>query len=134
VSGTFKAGVQYGDWKGTAAADDSDQTKIRQKLEQQGKIKADEYLVGIELWVGENHHNRIDKQKIHIHAYVYDGTQRGDDLTRIISQLNGEPLPVRREDLSLSLEEFVGLFKRFAVTLTRSNLDLIDHEYELTNE
>ena len=134
MSETFKASVQYGDWKGTAAADDSDQIKIRQALEQQGKIKANEYLVGIELWVGENHHNRIEKEKIQIHAYVYEGTQSGNDLTKVISQLNGEPLHVRREDLSLTLEEFVGLFKRFALMLTRSNLDLIDHEYELTTE
>ena len=30
---TFKAGVQYGDWKGTSAADDSDQDRLYDWIE-----------------------------------------------------------------------------------------------------
>jgi len=41
---TFNASVQYGDWKGTAAADRADQNDPDHWLEKSGKKNPDEFL------------------------------------------------------------------------------------------
>jgi hypothetical protein len=50
----FKASVQYGDLKGTSAADRAHKADAESWLKEQKLSQEGEFLVGIELWVGEN--------------------------------------------------------------------------------
>ncbi len=52
VMGYFKASTQYGDWKGTAAADDP-QSSLRELLADKGLIKPGEFLIAATLHVSE---------------------------------------------------------------------------------
>jgi hypothetical protein len=131
----FTASVQYGDWKGTAAADNSDPmaASVDRYLKKKGLLKGG-FLLAVQLFVGENHENKLSKP--YIRAYVleeqldYEGVEK--HLAELESQ--GEPIPVRELTIEMSLEEFVALFKRFEVMLTWHNLPLKDREYSVTNE
>ncbi len=121
----FKASVQYGDWEGTAAADDLDKDDLRDYLRQQNLISEKEFLIAVKLRIGENHPGRVMQPSVT--AIVYDSV----DYDTVAGKLQREPDPlsVREVQLELSLEEFIGMFKRFSVTLSSRGLDLIEREY-----
>ncbi|HEX8624506.1 MAG TPA: hypothetical protein VF782_05440 [Allosphingosinicella sp.] len=121
---SFKAGVQYGDFEGSAAADRADQGDLGDYLRNNGLLQPGEFLVGAEVWIGENHGGVVKAPFISalvVEAPDYDGAVR--------DVLNQDPVPVRKIDLPLSLNEFIGLFKRFAVTLTIRGGELTDKDY-----
>src|SRR5258706_4619532 len=105
----LKASVQYDDWEGTAAADESDGVKMRDLLEKAGAIKPGEFLVAIEAFVGETHKGRLEKP--HIDALLFNGK----DFDTVAAGLSGtpDPLSLRKGRVDLSLEQFMGLFKLF---------------------
>ncbi len=123
---TIKASVTYGDWEGTAAADESDGVKMRDLLTQSGVINTDEFVVAIELFVGESHNGKVEKP--HIQALLLK-KDRFDSAAAAIKSMP-DTLPLRKVRVDLTLEEFIGLFKRFSVTLSRSGLDLVGRKYE----
>lgn len=123
---TIKASVQYGDWEGTAAADESDGVKMRQLLEKSGALKAEEFVVAIELFVGESHRGKVAQP--YINALLYNKADF-DTVAAAIMATTG-PVHLRKVRVDISLDEFLGLFKRFAVTLSRRGLDLIEREYK----
>jgi hypothetical protein len=121
---SFKAGVQYGDFEGSAAADRADQGDLSDYLRKNGLMQAGEFLVAAEVWIGENHGGVVKDPFIRalvVDAPDYDGAVR--------DVLNQDPVPVRKIDLPLSLNEFIGLFKRFAITLTVRGGELADKDY-----
>lgn len=123
----FRASVQYGDWEGTAAADDADQRTFGRLLEERGLFDPTrEMLIGVELWIGENHGGKVEKP--YLHAVFVEG----DRFDNVAPRLKAErdPIKVRRIDVGLTLEEFIGLFKRFSVVITRRGMDLTDREYQ----
>lgn len=123
---TIKASVQYGDWEGTAAADESDGVKMRDLLEKSLPLKGDEFVVSIELFVGESHRGKVAKP--YISALVF---HKADfDTAAAALKTTPDPLRLRKVRVDISLDEFLGLFKRFAVTLSRRGLVLIGREYE----
>jgi hypothetical protein len=125
---TFRAGVQYGDWTGTAAADNADKNDLSELLAAKKVFDREkEFLLGASLWIGENHGGKA--QSPHIAAIITSLDNTYDDLLPKLKAVNG-PVPVRRIDVELSLDEFIGLFKKFAVMLTRRGLGLEDREYE----
>ena len=122
---SFKARVQYGDFDGTAAADKADQNNLSDYLHTNGLMQSNEFLVAAKLWIGENHGGIVKKPTIHalvIDAPDYDGAVK--DL------LDQDLIPVRSIELHISLEQFIGFFKRFAVTLTLSGCDLASKDYQ----
>lgn len=123
---TLKASVQYGDWEGTAAADDSDGVKVRVLLEKSGAIKAHEFVVAIELFVGESHKGRVAKP--YIDALLFN-KPTFDTVAAAIGSMP-DPLPMRKVRVDISLDEFIGLYKRFSVTLSRRGLNLVGREYQ----
>ena len=127
---TFRASVQYGDWEGTASADASDQTDLHKYLKEKGLLHDNEFLVAANLWAGENHHGKVDY--VSVRAYIYEGRNSLDELKRVFDRLSG-PIPVREVVLRLTLEEFIGMFKRFDVSLTWHSLGLTDCKYEVTS-
>jgi hypothetical protein len=123
----FRASVQYGDWEGTASADNADHGDLRDLLIKKNLMDGDrEFLVGATLWIGENHGGEV--QAPFVHAILIEGRE----FDRIQPQLKqqDDPIPVRNLDLELTLEEFLGLFKRLSVVLTNRGLGLTDREYQ----
>lgn len=126
---TFRASVQYGDWEGTASADNGDEMSIESLLEDKGLINRDtEMLVGVEIWVGENHGG--ESKPPSIHCLIAERTGNFDNLAAKIKSASG-PVTVREVDVELTMDQFIGLFKRFAVVLTRRGLNLIDRDYTI---
>jgi hypothetical protein len=126
----FKAGVQYGDWEGTGAADDGDEKSVERYLRDKGLISEAEFLVATSLRVGENHHGSIGS--VHVSAFIYTGAEPVEKVAAAIHAAAG-PIPVREVELNLKLPEFVGLFKRFNVVFTWKHLELEGREYEVTS-
>ncbi len=122
---TFKASTQYGDWKGSASADRSDATTLSDLLLQRGLRTEQEFLVGAKLWVGENHGNSL--AGVYVTAFLFDGTGF-DNVAKAIADA-GAALKLKRVDVDLTLEEFVCLFKRFAVSLSDPHFGLEGREF-----
>ena len=124
----FRASVHYGDWEGSSAADDADHLGLIKFLENKKLMDGDtEFLVGLELWIGENHGGVVMPPSIRCLII-----RRAGDFETVASQLASQhdPLDLREIDLELSLNEFLGLFKRFSVVLTRRGLNLTEREYD----
>ena len=125
---TFKAGVQYGHWEGTAAADGADTLPIHHYLEEKGLISGDEFVLAVNLWVGANHGGQLGS--VFVRVFVHKGPNNFETLKPLLDGMTG-PIPVRAVQLELTLEEFVGLFKRFDVMLTWHGLGLDDRQFEI---
>jgi hypothetical protein len=123
---TFKASVQYGDWQGTAAADNGDTKTLSRFLEEKGLINENEYLLSTSVWIGENHDGKIGG--VGISAYLYT-PPLNTTIDVAIASASG-PIPVRMVKLEISLEEYIGLFKRFKVVFTPKYIDLVGLEYQ----
>ncbi|MDH1109040.1 hypothetical protein N5C55_18030 [Pseudomonas otitidis] len=113
---TFRASTQYSDKKGSAAADDADKLGPGEWLRQQGHMTEDEFLVGIELFVGENHGVHADP--VYVTFLIVDSPGHERVVDHLAAIPAGEPVDVRRLVLEMKLVEFFALFKRFSVTLT----------------
>ena len=120
----FKAHVQYGDWKGTAAADNADKGAITTYMRNAGLLDESEFLVGFEFFVGETRANVAPYFSARAYVLQADGFENARDA--VLAQ---NPLPVVTKDLQLDLASFFQLFKRFNVVLTHRGLDLRDKEY-----
>ena len=122
----FKASVQYGDWKGSAAADNADLGTLRDVIVSKGLMEEGrEFLVGCDMYVGENRGENI--RGPYIKAYVYE--QGGhDNVAAQIASTTG-PISLREVELDLTLEQFLMLFKRFNVKLSARGLGLENREF-----
>jgi len=127
----FKAYAQYGDWEGTAAADDSDTTSLERYLKKKGLIESGEFLVAASLWAGENHDGKLGI--VSVSAYLFKGPEDVESVKKALEAIDG-PIPVREVDLPLKLEEFVCMFKRFGVMLTWHGVQLGGREYHVIEE
>jgi hypothetical protein len=130
---TFTAGVQYGDWSGTVAADDTDHGSGK-RIEDFVKKEDDEFLLAAQLYVGEPHDKSLAEP--YIHAYLLKGVENYEEAEAKLEELkaDGEPIPVREVTIRISLKEFLALFKRFSVVLTWRGLPLKDREYDVTEK
>jgi hypothetical protein len=110
----FHASVQYGDFKGTAAADRRDQDSISRYLEKEGLINQGEFLVGIEAYTSEVS-GKPQVTDVSVTALVtkYEGY---DDVQAAVD--SGNPLKVRKIEFDLPLVDFFSLFKRFHITIS----------------
>jgi hypothetical protein len=122
---TFKASVQYNDWKGTAAADGADSLAVHEYLETKGLIQPGEFLIATSLWVGEG--------SVFARAYLFNGPEDVEGMQKALAAITGS-IPVREVALELKLDEFLGLFKRFDVMLTWHGLGLEGREYSVTDQ
>ena len=122
----MRASVQYDDWEGTTAADDASPRSLGKLLEDRGLMDPQtEFLVAADLWIGESHDGKLASPAVH--CLVTKGANYDDVATSLSNQ--SDPLTFRVIDVQLTLEEFLGLFKRFRVVLTRRGLELTDREY-----
>lgn len=128
MTDTFKAAVQYGDWEGSAAADDMAHRDIHDLLRARGHLRKGEFLVAIEVWRGESHPSQAREPSIQ--ALI----MKGDNFEEIAAALSDASYPaqVRRVELEgVSLLEFIALFKRFSLALSRKDLRFQDREYQV---
>ena len=119
----FKAATQYGDWEGTAAADEQP-SSIRDYLKEKGLIQSHEFLVAATLYVTEHGYN-----KPFIRAFIFENADNVGSVRDAINANEG-PIPVRTVEVPLTTEEFLSLFKRFNVMLTWRGLSLAGREYD----
>ncbi|WP_060477706.1 MULTISPECIES: hypothetical protein [Pseudomonas] len=112
----LRAATQYNDMKGSSAADRADGVGPEDWLRQKGHMSQDEFLVGTELYVGENHGAHVDP--VDVTFLIIDASSRDNVAGRISDLPLGEPVDVRRLHVEMGLVDFFALFKRFNVTLT----------------
>ena len=110
----FLASVQYGDWKGTSAADRADRNGPRDWLEANGYKKSDEFLLGVSIFVGENH--GVHKDPIYVN-FLLASPGDHDSVKAMIDSTQG-PVKVRKVSVEMKLTEFFGLFKRFSIAFS----------------
>jgi len=116
----FEASTQYGDWEGTAAADDKLRSSLREWLADKGLIEPGDFLIAATLHVLE-----INP---YVHAFVFQNGQDYESVKNALASIEG-PIPVRDVRVELTIEEFLGLFKQFSVVLTWHGLQLEGREY-----
>ena len=111
----FKAGVQYNDSKGTAAADEHDRFTLSDYLLSKALIQADETIVGVKMWSGEVHG---DTQHEPVSVTVY--TIQTDKYSEFNDALQSNSVvDVREVRFDIELAKFFGLFKRFEIAISR---------------
>jgi hypothetical protein len=121
----FRASVQYGDWRGTAAADNADFMAFYRLLQEKRLITETDFLVGIHVWIGENHGGQV--QPPYITAYLLEGIDNYENAEAALRTMR-DPLDLKRVRVKLTLNEFLGLFKRFSIALAPRGLDITGRE------
>ncbi|WP_342619292.1 hypothetical protein [Rhodoferax sp. GW822-FHT02A01] len=111
---TFRASVQYGDFKGSSAADRADKADADDWLTSKGLKTDDEFLLGIKLFSGESH--GVHKDPVNVQFLLVK--PRAHDSVKSMLDTTPGPIPVRRVDVQMPLVEFFGLFKRLSITLS----------------
>ena len=114
----FKASVQYNDLKGSAAADRADITDASKWLANNSLINADEYVIGISMWVGENHGSHKDPVSV---KFLVSGLNGYTNIPEML-EASGEPIQVREIRVDMNVADFLALFKRLEITLSNSGL------------
>lgn len=109
----FRAHTHYGDFKGTAAADDLDLDSIDRYLEQKGLIQPDEFLAGVKMSWGalKGAAKTVTISALLAKTINYEGLRA--------LAASEEPLPLRKAEIDIPLEDFFGCFKQFEIALSR---------------
>ncbi|WP_339490624.1 hypothetical protein [Pseudomonas rhizophila] len=114
----FHASVQYGDFKGTVAADRHDQNDIGEYVRTRGLINQGEFLVGIEAYatelMGKPQVTDVDVTVLVTQFEGYDSAQEAVD--------SNKPIKVRKIKLEMTVVEFFTLFKRFNLKISSHGL------------
>ena len=127
----FRASVQYGDWKGTAAADNIDFYAFYKHLLGRGLISETDFLVGIHLWIGENRPGVV--QPPYVTAFLLEGIDNFESAEAALRSMR-DPLDLKRVRVNLTLNEFMGLFKRFSIAIAARGLDITGREISSRDE
>lgn len=103
--GAIKAAVQYGDYKGTVAADDSDHQSIRQLAEKHGVDTGKYFVIGIDIYIGEIRKDRLPEPFIQILAVDKDVVKAAsiDYIRKYIAEHEGQ-LPYLEFRIEASLD------------------------------
>lgn len=100
---TFTAGVQYNDYKGSVAADRSDNVSISGHLVELGLANSGERVVGWRISFGGNSGKEINPGVV---IYLQEGSF--DDPAAVI----------RAIDVDMPIQKFFSFFKRFDMVMT----------------
>jgi hypothetical protein len=110
----FKAGVHYGDLKGTAAADQVDVNGIRAYLTSIGEMQAGEIPVGIEI---SAHTVKLPGQKLSFSVKFLVGSFGNYETLKDVAK-SGNPVEVRKIDRDMTSDELFALFKNFSIAMS----------------
>ena len=114
----FKAAVQYGDLKGSSAADHADMKKAAMWLKEEGHINDDEFVLGISMSIGENHGSHRDPVSV---VFLVSGLNGYKNIPEMI-QASGDPIQVKKINVGMNIVDFLALFKRLEITLSNDGL------------
>jgi hypothetical protein len=112
---SFQAGVHYGDWKGSFAADDLEAIRLADVLKNWGLLQPGEFVAGLQV------------------KLLPLGQGRNLEVTAILTQANGfeslkaalesgEPLKVRKASVTMESHEFMGSFKQLEICFSRKGV------------
>jgi hypothetical protein len=129
---SFQASTQYGDWKGTAAADEygAGERPLEKIFESTGKVnKEDEILVGFEFYAGEGH--------FFVSGYYHRKSKSADNggwIPTLNSDFNKSqgPIQVKRVKVKITQDEFFKYFKRLNAVFVERGLNIVGRDYEIT--
>lgn len=108
---TFKAGVQYNDFKGTVAADISDNVALSDYLVSLGKAESDERVVAFRIVSSENQGTPV--ADVSLLAYLLRSTD-----------FEPTPAEVRAVDVRVTPNQALSFFKRFDLVAGHRGVDL----------
>lgn len=108
---TFNAGVQYDDFKGTVAADVSDNNALSNHLVTLGQAQSDERVIAFRIASGEN--QGVPVTEVSLVAYLLRSTE-----------FEPAPAAVRAVEVRITPGEALAFFKRFDLVATRRGVDL----------
>lgn len=114
----FKAAVQYGDLKGSSAADRADIKNAAMWLKEEGHINDDEFVLGISMSIGENHGAHRDPVSV---LFLVSGLNGHENIPEMI-QASGDPIQVKKISVDMNIIDFLALFKRLEITLSNDGL------------
>ncbi|MEO3357224.1 hypothetical protein [Acinetobacter haemolyticus] len=107
----FNAGLQYDDYKGTVACDDTDLKTLKSELRKLFKLDKDSFIIGIK--VDANYKGRTsDIDNFSVIIYTPEDQDYEDKIG------NNEEVNVKKLSTNISLQDFFKLFKRFQITLS----------------
>ncbi|WP_085299237.1 hypothetical protein [Cognaticolwellia mytili] len=124
----FTASTQYNDWKGTSAADDADEIGMNEWLKKKGHKLDNEFLIGVKVFAGENHGEHKDPVSVEFLLVELAGF---DTVEEKFKSTAG-PVELKSVRVDMPIIEFLGLFKRFSIGLSRSEM-LNGREYIRSN-
>lgn len=124
----FRASVQYDDLIGSSAADRADKGGPEDWLRSKGLMHSGEFVVGIEVWAGENRGAHRDPITVHFLL-----TQGSFDSVKESIARTSDAFATRRITTEMPVAEFFGLFKRFSICLSPGGM-LSDKRYSYTTE
>lgn len=127
MSQRFRASASYGDWIGTSAADSADRGAIDDFVKKKGLIKHGEVLLGFSMYVGENHGGKV--RPPYIYFFFFDREDYENAKAALASM--SDPVDLRRVRVDLTIEEFIGLFKLFSISMSLRNILEPDREYNM---
>lgn len=107
---TFSAAVQYDDFKGTVAADRSDNVALADYLVSLGKAEKDEQVMGFRIASGENPGTPVIE--VSLVAYLLRSTE-----------LEPAPAAVRAVEVLITPNQALAFFKRFDLVAMLSGVD-----------
>ena len=114
---TFNAGVQYNDFKGTVAADISDNVALTDYLMSLGKAEKNERVVGFRITSGEN--RGIPVTDVSLVAYLLHS-----------AEFDPAPAAVRAVEVRVTPGEALAYFKRFDLVAMRRGVDFSDTQVD----
>jgi hypothetical protein len=116
----FEAGVQYGDLKGSSAADHADMKSVDVWLKENEHIDDGENVLGISMSIGENNGEHRDPVFV---TFLVSGLKGHKSYPEMI-EASGDKITARKIDVEMNIVDFLGLFKRLEITLsTKSCLE-----------
>lgn len=107
---TFRAGVQYNDFKGSVAADISDNVALHDYLVSLGKAEEGERVIGFRISSGESRGTPV--ADVSLVAYLLHS-----------AEFVPAPTNVRAVEVRVTPGEALRFFKRFDLVATRSGVD-----------
>lgn len=116
----FEAGVQFGDWSGTAEADGAATNDLGAVLKARGLVPAGQFLVGFDVWLSEA------TGAVGVKAYFAEGDSYDDAVRKFPPS---GPVAITEVEVPLTLDEFLKCFKRFNIRATRQGMDLNGREF-----
>lgn len=107
----FVASTKYNDMRGSVAADMADIAGLTSWLQERSNLQEGELVVGLELFAG-NYIRAVEE--LDVRFFVKKGNI--DELPGSLK--TSSAVEVREVNLSVSVSEFLGLFKTFHLTLS----------------